>query len=315
MTRLSLTLLEVLQETQPLLQRLRALIPRIVVAAQTEYNAWDQNEDGEDEELGTGGICDAIASSIASILAGAGIDCVDGGQEGDDHAFLYAYDDTEAYEVDIPPQIYERGGGCSWKKIPDVEFEAGDVSITRVNRRDVLGESLTERFNPTGIFWYRGSDLPQVFGNVDTDGNELNYHRLGPGWYLTTDPDDAATYGKVNKFTLDKSARILTKNTRRSTAIVKSLVMRAPDLKEIVWDWDTSGNGNVAAGVRYFLAIVMRQDMHEIVQQVQVDFYRHHPDEFVREVAKVFDVMIDEPFESGVRHMVAYNLKVLRRVE
>jgi len=87
---------------------LESLRPQIVAAAQKALDDWQPNEEGWDETLGSGGACDEINWAIKDILAGAGIDNMDGGQEGDDHAYCIAYNDEEAYLVDIPCGIYSR---------------------------------------------------------------------------------------------------------------------------------------------------------------------------------------------------------------
>lgn len=138
LTSVSRTILEAsLATSSGLLTRLKALRVDIASAAQAVYDQWEQDEDGVDEEFGGGGICDEISREIGSILAGAGISFIEGGQDGDDHAFLYAFDNLEAYEVDIPPQIYERGSGYSWTKVTGVLFDKDDVQITPVNRKDI----------------------------------------------------------------------------------------------------------------------------------------------------------------------------------
>lgn len=118
---------------------IREALSEIVVAAQEEYNLWEQ-KDGIDEEYGAGGICDALASRFGGILAARGFDIVDGGQDGDDHAFVFAQKRGEVFSVDINPGNYETGGGYSWEKIPGVEFDEGMVSIDEVFYRDVYGE-------------------------------------------------------------------------------------------------------------------------------------------------------------------------------
>jgi hypothetical protein len=37
----------------------------------------------------------------------------------------------DLYHVDIYPYFYETGGGYNWQKIPDVQFDASFVSISR----------------------------------------------------------------------------------------------------------------------------------------------------------------------------------------
>lgn len=117
-----------------------ALVPEIVVAAQAVYDDWQQDQDGNDEQYGSGGICDQINQEICGILSGAGFDVTDGGQDGDDHAYCYAGKAGKAWIVDIPASIYEVGSGYSWKKRPDVTITAEDVVIEPVRYDDVFGD-------------------------------------------------------------------------------------------------------------------------------------------------------------------------------
>lgn len=112
--------------------RLMALRPAIAAAAQRVYDAWDQNEEGIDDDLGGGGICDAISQEIAAIVSSVkGAEVRDGGWEGDDHAYLIVEKGRESYVVDIPPGVYETGGGYSWTKRRGVVFEPSDVVIEK----------------------------------------------------------------------------------------------------------------------------------------------------------------------------------------
>jgi hypothetical protein len=118
-----------------LLDKLQKLRPHIAKAAQIVYDDWEQEVDG----LGVdhNGICDEIANqAIGGILAQMEIDYTEGGHDGDDHAYLVAYDENSSYMVDIPYVLYERGGGYQWEKIPGVEFEPEDVEIVPVDRPD-----------------------------------------------------------------------------------------------------------------------------------------------------------------------------------
>lgn len=118
------------------LNRLRSAMAK---AAQSVYNDWAPDEEGIDEIYGGGGICDDISGEILSIIYEkiGNIDIIDGGQDGDDHAYLIVYNDSEAYIVDIPPGVYEEGGGYNWQKKPDVTIQASDVIIEPINRKDL----------------------------------------------------------------------------------------------------------------------------------------------------------------------------------
>lgn len=115
------------------LQGCRADIAR---AAQAVLDAWDPDENGEDDRYGGGGPCDDIAQEIMGVIDARcpGVSMMEGGQEGDDHAFVVAYTETEACNVDIPPFVYERGGGYSWTKIEGARITAGDVVVQPIPR-------------------------------------------------------------------------------------------------------------------------------------------------------------------------------------
>ncbi len=119
-------------------KELNKLRPKLAAAAQEIYEAWQPDEEGFDEELGTGGICDRVAEALASVINEAlEINIDEGGQEGDDHAFLLVDNDVEAFIVDIPPGVYETGGGYNWAKREDITIEPGDVFISQVDLADI----------------------------------------------------------------------------------------------------------------------------------------------------------------------------------
>ena len=119
---------------RPLYNQLMSLRTRMAFAAQQVYNSWAQDENGMDDELGGGGICDEISRAIADVVVSTvrNADTTEGGQDGDDHSWLIVYNQQEAYGVDIPCHIYERGGGYSWQKLQGVHFSPNDISIWEV---------------------------------------------------------------------------------------------------------------------------------------------------------------------------------------
>lgn len=122
--------------TSKLERKLHNIKNKLIKAAQKVYNEWDQIN-GYDEIYGSGGICQDIAEEISFILNQYNIDCitVDSGGIGEQHVWVIAFDEKEkvAYNVDIPPEIYESGGGYNWKKIPNVKFNKHDIFISEVD--------------------------------------------------------------------------------------------------------------------------------------------------------------------------------------
>jgi hypothetical protein len=127
------------RETE-LYRKLFELRPYFAQVAQQVYDSWQPDPVEGDPEIGAGGICDQISEAINEVLAAADIDTTSGGQDGDDHAYIIAYDDNEAYAVDIPFSLYETGGGYNWTKIENVSFTEDDIQIAEIQRPDWIDE-------------------------------------------------------------------------------------------------------------------------------------------------------------------------------
>lgn len=119
-------------EYSPLFRTLWKIRPQLAAAAQKVYDEWEQ---GPDDPLNGGGICQDIAAAIADVISRAtryqattlSATC------GEQHVWCVTYTKKEAYNVDIPFSTYETGGGYSWKKIPDVTFDANDITFDRTD--------------------------------------------------------------------------------------------------------------------------------------------------------------------------------------
>lgn len=126
---------------------LESLRPRLAEAAQAVIDAWEQDAEGWDEEYGEGGPCDDVASALSEAVYNAipGVEVVDGGHDGDDHAYIIVYDESDAFAVDVPPHVYESGGGYSWQKLEGASVTADDVIIEPVDRRHVVLAAIAHR--------------------------------------------------------------------------------------------------------------------------------------------------------------------------
>jgi len=126
---------------------LKSLFPLLVAAAQKEYDQWRQDEDGIDEVLGSGGICQDIASEMASVMNSHGIDCSTVSQsQGEQHVYCICKLQEGVYEVDISPYVYETGGGYNWRKIPNVKFDESHLSVSLLSHDPNEFEAFTEEW-------------------------------------------------------------------------------------------------------------------------------------------------------------------------
>lgn len=104
-----------------------ALKPAIAKVAQSVYDSWDEEDI---DTYGGGGICHLIADKIVELLNSNNIDAVSFScSVGENHVMVACEVEDKAYIVDIPPYVYETGGGYNWNKIDDVNFSVSDITI------------------------------------------------------------------------------------------------------------------------------------------------------------------------------------------
>jgi hypothetical protein len=117
----------------PASSALNALRPAMVAAAQNQYNSWEQDEDGYDEEVGHGGICHLIADDLAEILGNAGFPCWTQTASDVQHVTCVIQASDGIFDIDIPYRLYERGSMFTWTKLPDVVFDPTDVIVYKMS--------------------------------------------------------------------------------------------------------------------------------------------------------------------------------------
>jgi len=142
-----------LAHKQDFLSNLESLTSEFVEAAQKIYDDWDEHPD----VYFGGGICHLIADAFVEIVYKhyphytASTFTRDDIQHVETIVFNIDSDslnddvdvetDIETVMIDLSPYIYENGGGFSWTKIPDVEFQNNDITFYRTyTDRKYIGE-------------------------------------------------------------------------------------------------------------------------------------------------------------------------------
>jgi GNAT superfamily N-acetyltransferase len=104
----------------------------IAKSTQLVYNEWIQDDEGNDEELGAGGICDGIADGVINTLQTHNIhNCQTIYSEP--HTYVIGKFKEGVFTIDIPYNIYERGNLYTWTKIPNVIFTKNDIIIDELD--------------------------------------------------------------------------------------------------------------------------------------------------------------------------------------
>ena len=144
-----------LAHKQDFLSNLESLTSEFVEAAQKIYDDWDEDPD----VYFGGGICHLIADAFVEIVYKHYPHYTASTFTRDDiqhvETIVYNIDsdslnddddvdvktDIETVMIDLSPYIYENGGGFSWTKIPDVEFDNNDITFYRTyTDRKYIGE-------------------------------------------------------------------------------------------------------------------------------------------------------------------------------
>ena len=114
------------------LSQLKEQIPKMLKAAQKEYDDWDQSDETYgDWRVGHGGICHLIVDAMLDVLND--FEATSLSLDSEVHVVGIVQLKEGIFEIDIPYSIYEKGGGYTWKKIPDVVFEKNDIVISKIS--------------------------------------------------------------------------------------------------------------------------------------------------------------------------------------
>lgn len=129
------------KESLKTIEFVKTLATKIIQEAQKVYDDWDESD--KDSYAG-GGICHYIADVICDVLDNHNITCTTISSSHEQHVYSVAKLKDGVYSIDIPWSYYETGGGFSWKKLEDVEFENSMLEFYRVSPDPNDYESYTE---------------------------------------------------------------------------------------------------------------------------------------------------------------------------
>lgn len=129
----------------PSIDDVKRMLPQIAAIAQKEYDSWD--EEDRDTYAG-GGICHLIADGIVSFFwdQKPEIPASTVSSSHEQHVYAVIQVQEGVYSVDIHHSTYETGGGFSWKKIPNVEFEPNDITLYKISGDPSEFESIIEPY-------------------------------------------------------------------------------------------------------------------------------------------------------------------------
>lgn len=161
------------------------------------------------------------------------------------------------------------------------------------------------------IIWYHGSNNKFDAFSPEYLDKEDAYMQEGPGYYLTSDINDARAYGpNILKFKI-KINKLVSTTKPPKPILIQNLIKNSPDLDYNLDNW---GENKHQAFKEAFTAMMSRGSEKEVIEQVWYDFYRHNEAEFIKKLAAFGYTGLLIPKNNGVYHFILYDLNALIQI-
>lgn len=169
--------------------------------------------------------------------------------------------------------------------------------------------------------WYHGS-------KKDFDKFDLNFAitkesnaEVGPGFYLTTDKEDAHRYGIINKeesgylkeVKLTKKSGIKNENQKYQQSFAQFLINRMPNKQDVLSNWDE--NKYKALNILTSHILESSDTLKEMILNIWADCYKDEEQDLMRRLrVKGIDGLLIKK-NNGVKWLVCYNPDILKIVK
>lgn len=171
-------------------------------------------------------------------------------------------------------------------------------------------------------YWYHGRTIDNDVFSYDYVGGENSYDQEGPGFYFTSDFNNAKRYaenkGVVLKCKINYKTLIIkgpTSNTKVNKKIVADLILKSPNKDDVLTNFDEDPRKALVQAinsyVRYGLA-------HDAYQTIANDFYKYNSKEYLQVISKYYDAQLTKLEGStygDIYHLIVYKPDIIQVVE
>jgi hypothetical protein len=162
--------------------------------------------------------------------------------------------------------------------------------------------------------WYHGAPTEIQKFSDDFVGNGTDQE--GPGIYFTDNEEDAASYmrkgdGQGHLYTVHLNfKKVIPEKGKANKKQLIQLIQWAENYEEKLQGWDE--NPNVAIKMAMDSIVKYNHVPKDEFLQIYVDFYRHQPQEFVRNMVILgYDGFTVKRGFMNTTHAVVYNPKII----
>ena len=171
--------------------------------------------------------------------------------------------------------------------------------------------------------WYHGRTIDSDVFSYDYLGKEDALNQEGPGFYFTSNFENAKRYAVPNGIILKCKVnykKLIVKNDTSNTIankkIVIDLINNAPDKEYKLENFDENPKKAMLVAVN---AYMHHKNACDVYQLIQNDFYKHNRKEYLQVISKYFDAQLttlDNTFyKATVYHLIVYNPNLIQPID
>lgn len=133
------------------------------------------------------------------------------------------------------------------------------------------------------MFWYHGTK--HDFITFDPDKADEGYSLKGPGFYLTSNKNEAEGYGNILMTFKVKPKKILTRRSRLSRDNIIDLIKSAPNLEETLANWDENPSIAFHEAIKSVFSYI--SNPLEMFETIWYDFYKNNHMELLKNMTNL----------------------------
>lgn len=171
-------------------------------------------------------------------------------------------------------------------------------------------------------YWYHGRTVDSNVFSYDYVGGENSFDQEGPGFYFTSDFDNAKRYaenkGIVLKCQIHYKKLIIkgsTSNTKVNKKTVTDLILKSPNKDDVLTNFDEDPKKALIDAINAYLRYGFA---HDAYQTLANDFYNNNPREYLQTISKYYDAQLTKLEGStygDIYHLIVYKPDIIQVVE
>jgi hypothetical protein len=174
--------------------------------------------------------------------------------------------------------------------------------------------------SPNEKIWYHGRTVDSESFSYDYVGGENAHDQEGPGFYFTSNLNDARSYAQHNgiilKCEIDYKKLIIksdTSSTKTNKKVLVDLINNSPNKEYTLSNFDENPRIAMINAVNAYLRYEDAFDSYQILAR---DFYRYEAKEYLETLSKYYDAQLTtkEGSMDGHRlyHLIVYKPSIIK---